>query len=256
VILTETNRLTRWALQPTESMDGRPPLRAISKAINYGVYQMDLSAILLARVFGFVDMNDLNPRGKIYLHEIVPTVVEEFQFQSYPQKREEFDENKGVVFLLGKWAGINIEKLTIYGNGLMIDTRSSTDDSSRLLEELLTWAAQQFGTEYKQGMISKRRYLSQLTFYSNAPLLVPATAISRLSERVSQSVKSILGDSLPYLPNRLDLHFDHSEENRPIAPFTIQRRGQAAFSENKYFSEAPMPTNQHWELLQAYETDL
>lgn len=217
---------------------------------------MKLSAILLARVLGFIEMNDLNPRGKIYLHEIVPTIVEEFQFQSYPQKVEDFDEDKGVAFLLGKWAGINIDKLTIYSNGLMVDTRSSTDDSVRLLEELLIWATEQFGIEYKQGMISKKRYLSQLTFYSNAPLLVSTQATSRLSERVSRSVETILGEPLPYLPNRLDLHFDQSEKNIAIAPFTIQRRAKAAFSENKYFSEAPMPTNQHWELLQAYESDI
>jgi hypothetical protein len=40
------------------------------------------------------------------------------------------------------------------------------------------------------------------------------------------------------------------------APFTIQRRAETAFAENKYFSEAPLPTNEHVALLETFEADV
>jgi len=41
----------------------------------------------------------------------------------------------------------------------------------------------------------------------------------------------------------------------PIAGFTIQRRVDTPFGENKYFSEAPLPTEIHLDLLQQFESD-
>ena len=62
---------------------------------------MRLSAVLLARVIGFLEMNDLNPRGKVRLPAVASMLVDRFGFAKYPQKPEEFDETKGVEFVEG-----------------------------------------------------------------------------------------------------------------------------------------------------------
>jgi hypothetical protein len=54
---------------------------------------------------------------------------------------------------------------------------------------------------------------------------------------------------------RLDVDFARHEGQIPIAAFTIQRRGQTPFEENKYFSEAPLPTDIHINLLEQFEAD-
>jgi hypothetical protein len=41
-----------------------------------------------------------------------------------------------------------------------------------------------------------------------------------------------------------------------IAPFSITRRAESRFSENKYFSEAPLPTDIHISLLEEFEAEV
>ena len=78
---------------------------------------MQISGITLARVLGFVELTDLNPRGTVYYPALVRALVEELGFVKFPQKIEDFDEQKGVEFLGGTWKGITVEKVMIYNNG-------------------------------------------------------------------------------------------------------------------------------------------
>jgi aerobic-type carbon monoxide dehydrogenase small subunit (CoxS/CutS family) len=52
--------------------------------------------------------------------------------------------------------------------------------------------------------------------------------------------------------------FDFSKLNAEyaLAPFTIERRIKTPDSEREYFSQAPMQTGQHFQLLQEFERDL
>jgi hypothetical protein len=45
------------------------------------------------------------------------------------------------------------------------------------------------------------------------------------------------------------------ERKYGIASFSITRRAEARFSENKYFSEAPLPTDLHLKLLEQFEAE-
>src|SRR5882757_9746592 len=115
---------------------------------------MQLAAVTLARTLLFVESFDLNPRGKAYYPDIVQGLVEKCGFQKFPQKLEDFDENKGVEFLSGRWGDVTIEAVKIYGNGILLDTRVSTAESERIIGEALTWAASKFGLIYSPKMIT------------------------------------------------------------------------------------------------------
>src|SRR6266852_1851338 len=101
---------------------------------------MELSAVLLARVIFFVESVDLNPRGAAFYPDIIRGLVERYNFQSYPEKVEDFDEQKGVTLTLGRLGDRTIDKVVIYNWGLTLDTTSSTDDAETLLDEALVWA--------------------------------------------------------------------------------------------------------------------
>jgi hypothetical protein len=218
---------------------------------------MQLASVILARALLFVESFDLNPRGKVYYPDIVEGLVEKCGFQKFPQKLEDFDETKGVEFLSGRWGDVTIEAVKIYNNGILLDTRISTAESERIIGEALTWAASKFGLVYSPKMITRRGYVSNLTFRSDAPILGKDNSpVARLVQGVSEAFSKITGDKTPWGPSILTLNSEHIPRKPLHAPFTIQRRAETTFSENKYFSEAPLPTDQHIALLEAFEADV
>src|ERR1700733_12804117 len=103
---------------------------------------------MLARTLAYVEAHDLNPRGAIFYPEFVKAIVDRYKFQKFPTKIEDFDEAKGITFEDGKIGSKVIYNFTIYNSLLKVETRSSTDDSKQIIEEILLWAAAKFGIKY------------------------------------------------------------------------------------------------------------
>jgi hypothetical protein len=215
-----------------------------------------LSAIILARVLAYVETFDLVPRGNVFLPDITRALIERCSFQKFPQSPDQFDEQKGVEFLEGKWRGIVIQKFTIFNSLLTIETRAGTDESKRILEEILEWGAGKFKLNYAPGSIKHFAYVSAVSFHSEAPLLSPTAAISNLAEKTSRAVSEIWGEPIQYYGLNIGVGHDPLARKYGMASFYITRRAEAKFSENKYYSEAPLPTDSHIQLLEEYERNV
>jgi hypothetical protein len=217
---------------------------------------MQVKAILIARLLGFVELATLNPKGKIFFPNIISGIVKRFNFQKYPTTPEQFDEVKGIEFHDGQWDGINVQKLVMYNNGFLVETQSSTGDSETILLASLEWAKDEFGITFDPKMIYRRRYLSDLVFSTDAPIIDGFGPIRNLITNLSDMTEAVLDERLHYAGLRLDVDFERFQRQAPIAPFTIQRRNDYAFSDNTYYSEAPLPTELHVQLLEEYERDI
>jgi hypothetical protein len=218
---------------------------------------MRLSAIIQARTLAFVESFDMNPHGAVFYPTIVQGLVEKFGFMKYPQKIEEFDEMKGVDFLAGTWSGMTVEKFTIYRNGLLLDTRVSTEVSKQIILEGAEWAASTFGLTFAPEMISRWGFLSSVVFYSDCPnLLRGSPAATKMRDNIQRAVTESSGDDTDWEPTVLTFHSESVPRKPVTAPFTIQRRAETSFSENKYYSEAALPTDVHLALLEQFEADV
>lgn len=214
---------------------------------------MELAAILLARAIGYVEVLDLDPRGRLYYPKFVQALVERYQFQRFPTKPEDFDEVKGVEFNDGIWEGIAVEKLVIYTNGIQIDTRSSTRDSRRFVEEALEWHRDSFAMTYHPQMIKRWAFISAVTFNSEISLTSLHPALQALAPKLAKSAAVYTEQEMDYEVVGIQMTFDQSKIRNPIAGFQLQRRTGPPFSEKKYFSEAPMHTDEHLEALNELE---
>jgi hypothetical protein len=217
---------------------------------------MQLASVPLARVLGYIETTELNPSGSVFFPELIQRIVERFEFQKYPQKFEETSEEKGVEFIEGRWNGVNVSKFTIFTGALIVDTSISTAESERILEEALAWGAAELGLNYKPGMIKRKQYISDLVFYSDVQLLITHPAFINLQKAITDSAEHYLWQRREYDLTHFGLDFDKTLTPFVAAPFSIQRRGNALFTEGKYFSEAPFPTNVHIKLLEQLESDL
>ncbi len=214
---------------------------------------MQLAAVLLARVIFFVESIDLNPRGDAYYPDFINALVKRYNFMVYPQKFEDFDEQKGVTLTSGKAGDRVIEKVVIYNWGLTLETRSSTGDAEALLEEALNWATQSLRLNYKPEMIKRKTYVSHVTFYSDAPLLHANPIFDSIADKLTKMVSHNLKSSSTFQAAGIFLNADPLTQTIPVQMFSIERRQGVAFSEGKYFSAAPVPTDVHLELIEEFE---
>jgi hypothetical protein len=218
---------------------------------------MELVSIQLARFLAFFETGDLDPRGKLHYPELFAALVQKYQFQKFPQKYEEFDLQKGIVLWDGKWEKGHIFKIEIHPGGIVVDTRSSTQDSEELFDQCLTWAASRFGLRYQKEIVKRRGYVSQVVFKSDAPILSAISEpLAKLANSITHAVEALSGEKISFEPTGVWIHTDTTIKRLYPSLFSIQRRAETPFSENKYFSDAPLPTDTHLQMLKMFETDV
>jgi hypothetical protein len=204
-----------------------------------------------------IEVDELNRGGKVRLADCVAPLVERYNFLNFPKEPKDFDlSDKGVRFEEGKAKGLTIEALVIYDGALLVDTLSSTEDSKEILMEMLNWGRDTLGLTYAPDMLKKWGYISQVIFYSEVPLLCQMSSpIQNLAAKTSAVTES-LWSGLKYEPTNISIGHDPSVRKHQIASLFIQHRINSRFDENKYFSEAPLPTHLHVQFLEEFEADV
>ena len=214
---------------------------------------MRVSAILLARAVALVESYDLNPFGRVFYPDLIKALVERYRFSKFPTEFKDVDEQKGVEFFAGKWGEDVIDRLAIFSTGIVLDTRSNTSVSRRLIEEALEWGKSKLGLAYDPDLITHFAHVSQLTFYSDITLNALHPALSTLADRVGRVVSEAMGERIDYQTSAIVVQHDPLIRKDSVAGFTIQPRAGVPFSERKYFSEAPLSTDLHVALLKDFE---
>lgn len=188
--------------------------------------------------------------------ELVQKIVAKYGFVKFPKSVEELDLSKGIEFLEGSSSGYPIQKFVIWSTLLILETRVDTSVSQSIIEEILSWAKEEFGINYSSTSIKRFGYISDVTFYSDVPILDVNPAVRELARKCSEAVSGIWQEPVVYEPFTVRVGHDPSARKNPIAAFMIEHRLETKFSENKYFSEAPLPTDMHWEFLKEYEKSM
>jgi hypothetical protein len=213
---------------------------------------MKVRQVVLARSLQMLK----SPTGTVgYLPDVVQEIKSKYGFLVAPKDEELLDSSKGAVFRHGKLAvsGITIiiDRFTLFNDGVVADTASSTEDCDRFLTNIIEWAKTAIP---KAEARDPRYYLSQLEIHLNVPLEQYAPAFRPIGENIT-NLLGRYGISAPrYEVSALNLHFDQLGKTNPQpGAFFIDRRLNVPFAENVWFSQAPLKTGDHITLLQGLE---
>src|SRR5271165_1756578 len=128
---------------------------------------MKVLSVMSAKAIWLFDINDLNPRGKDFMPELLEWLKDNYHFDKVPTSLDDVDPNtKSWKFERGRFQikeeiYITID-LEIYNDGFVGNSRSSTRDTDAFLEDLLSLAAKDFSLAYSPDMIGTKMYVSEL----------------------------------------------------------------------------------------------
>jgi len=147
-----------------------------------------------------------------------------------------------------------IKKLVVFPLVMHLDGADSTGAAKATLQAILEWGKREFDLNYSSDSITRWAYVSDLVFETDFPLLLNLNnAMNSLSAKITSIVRNNLKEDLEYVPAKFWLAHDPSRRNASVAPFTIEHRALTLFEQNVYYSEAPVPTEDHISLLNEFE---
>ncbi|SPE37338.1 hypothetical protein SBA3_2630008 [Candidatus Sulfopaludibacter sp. SbA3] len=210
-------------------------------------------SVIKARSLWFIDTLELNPRGKAFFPDIVEALEEKYEFERVPKSSSDKNPQGGFefgdgIFARGPDDWIDVS-LIVFSDGLAADTRSSTKDSNAFLNDLLSFS-EKFGFENTVGSVQRKAYLSELTVRTEKSL----RALHPNLLSFAQKVRSLIPDADygPFEPWGITFGSDQTTQLKP-GPFEFARKVNIPFAENRYYSQAPVQTEDHILLLEEFE---
>ena len=215
---------------------------------------MRLSSISMARVLAFLDLLELNPSGKVFLPALIPRLVERFQFQKYPTSLEDFDTSKGVTFQVGYFENTSILKLVFYNDGLSLETRTDSAATKNVLLRILEWLRDECGLTFTPSMIKRWGYVTDIVFYSEADMTFSHhPALQMIIDAMASFSSERERAHLTYKATKLAVDFDRASTQVLQVAFRIETVNAVPFTDKKYFSESPFPSELHIKVLEEVE---
>jgi hypothetical protein len=215
---------------------------------------MNVLYVGLARTIWLFDLNLLNPTG-LSLQVVIDEIGKKYRFAKAPKNLLDVDEQKGLSFKAGTFLSSKgvpmLINFTIHTDGVVADTMSSTDVSTEFLVELTSWINQDYRLVLPRDV--KKAYVSQMDVECETPLTNLNPRLIEFLKSIESRVKPSDGKFRPFDVAGLSFWTEDATKLGAPAVFKFERKFQAPFSANHYFSQAPIETREHLDLLNEFE---
>jgi hypothetical protein len=210
-----------------------------------------------AKATWLFDTRLINPLG-LELKSLFTSLKDRYEFAKAPAHEHERSD-KGAFVFSGGFFAISDEKLsvslTVFRDGIVAESASNTGHATAFLEDLRDFS---LGIGYSippPSSISKG-FSSTLVLETDVELLRINPKLLPLIQFIQSKLVSLDGKPREFEFSRIA--FASEDLSKPFAPtaFTFERRLEQPFSANRYYSEAPLQTNEHIELLDKLEAIL
>lgn len=218
---------------------------------------MELVSVATARVVWLLDIADLNPKGKSIFPEILEWLKEEYHFEKAPASATDLDESKALAFSRGTFqAGEEIfvdVELKIFNDGFVATTWSSTRVAEAFLENVMRSAAEEFNLAYTPDVVRRKMCVSELNMRSQKDLVGVNPQLSQIAEKISALLPQNI--RLPYEFSGLMVSPVQGNTLITISPFRFERKLKTSPDEHKFYSTAPLHTDEHLRFLEWFEEE-
>ena len=214
---------------------------------------MKLLAVRLARSIWLIPPYFFNPKG-VFLRPAAIALKARYNFLKSSLDSPQSDSKQANELsdggFVGKTGPVQILSMKIHDDGIVVDTRSSTDDGDAFLEDVTSWVSKEYGLPSHTDLPIRRIYASELNviFEKTPPLLNPKLA------PFFKAVSSAISDENTGNADLMALYLS-TDQTRSKSPrvFRIDRETNTPYDENRYYSFSPTKTDIHLKLLEQLE---
>ncbi len=219
---------------------------------------MRLLSVKQARSIWLIYLLDLNPRG-LDLISLIPIIGQKYRFMELSPTIDKINkETNEVRFGLGNFQkdqqNLRVD-LSIYNDGLIADTRSSTNDSDVFLDEFLNWISTEFGFMPYNDVLRTKLYVSELVVQTDKSLNTLNPKLVNFAKKITSLIVGHESNPISFETAGIQLWTNPNIINPP-GPFRFERLTDVPFGENRYYSAAPLQTDLHLEILEEFENIL
>jgi hypothetical protein len=217
---------------------------------------MEVQKFMLARAFKMLSAK----ATPAYLPDVIRAIAEKYGFAGYPKNEDivPSDPSKGLEFIHGQLLieghrAVVIDKFTMFNDGLIVDAALSTDDADLFLKDISTWLGVQMPLVKPSG---PTLYVSQLEVKAN---FSEESITPPIFRNVGKDIATLLdgyGVTVPkYQSSSIAMHYDTSSTS-VIQPGQLQidRRSGFPYDAGIWFTQAPLKTADHVQLLERLES--
>ncbi len=211
------------------------------------------------RVLDLVPLEEYRPAGGLYLPDFINSIRQRYSFVSATDLAEAM--KSGAKFEMGKQViggeTVAIKELSVYSDGLICEA-PTTNLADQILDEFVEWATVSFGLS-ERTTPQRRTYTNAIVCVFDKSLETGLGALGRTCGLLSQAMKDAYGWEHEFNLFRLGFNVDpKTAPNLRATNFVLERRilTPNTYSENRYYSIAPLPTVAHERLLETIERDL
>jgi len=214
---------------------------------------MRLSQIVGAQVVRLLEPNRLTEgRESYYLYDLVKGIEARYRFLQAPKLVDEYDCTKGIRFLNGVFnKHVGVDRFELFANGIICEGKFATEELEGFVEDVFGWAEKEFGIPPSKG---PQAYLSHLEIHSETDIAEKFAAFSTFGQNLTDLLRSYGQATAEFKVSMIGLHSDQTETPFPKATaFVFDRRQGKPYSEQLYFSSAPLKTADHLRVLDKLE---
>jgi hypothetical protein len=208
----------------------------------------------LARSLWLFDFNMTNPQG-LSIQPVIDRLNEKYKFGKAPKNPLDVDDQKALSFKSGLFLskkGVPVTvSFSIYNDGFVADTTSSTDVSTEFLIEVTDLIANEYGLKIPTKI--RKAYVSQLDLECETQLIELNPGLVGLNKFIDSHVRTIDENRRHFDCAGLSFWTEDTGKVGSPAPFKFERKISAPFWTNHYFSQAPLETHLHLEALEILE---
>jgi len=211
------------------------------------------------RVSMLVDLLEIGTRDGLYFPGAATLLQSKFNFISIPQPASQANPKEVLCFEHGffnyEGRDINIRAFEIYPHGLVAQAADS-NAAEIFLDEFSAFATAELG-QVAEGLIGRKFFASSLMVQFDKEANGFLSANEKIIALFSNHLKATYGLEQKAELSRISMRPDPDKLNARVGSllteFTLERRINAPYEDQKFYSTAPLRTDDHIAFLQKIE---